>query len=158
MRSHLNPYQALFHPAPSSSINLSGEPVIRQSSQRLGSYDGSIPWEAYQIQFEMLAHINRWSNEEKATYLAVSLKGPALTVLSNLPVDSLYCYDRLVGALNRKFGTQHQAELFRVQFKTRTLRRDEDLPALAEDVKRLAHLAYPDTPRHTQYFVEGPVY
>ena len=43
-------------------------------------------------QFEMLANINRWTEVEKTMYLAVSLKGPALTVLSNLPTDNLYNY------------------------------------------------------------------
>ena len=38
-------------------------------------------WEAYRTQFEMLAWMNGWNEMEKATYLAVRLKGPALTVL-----------------------------------------------------------------------------
>ena len=60
-----------------------------------GSYDGLSLWDAYHTQFKMLARINGWREEEKATYLAVSLKGPALTVLNNIPPESLYGYDAL---------------------------------------------------------------
>ena len=113
--------------------------------QRPGSFDGRSSCDAYHTQFEMLARINRWKEEEKATYLAVSLKGPALTVLNNIPADSLYRYDALVSALETRFGSAHQAELHRVRFKARSRRRDEDLPELAEDIERLVRLAYPQT-------------
>lgn len=93
----------------------------------------------------MLARINRLKEEDKATYLAVSLKGPALTVLNNIPPESLYSYDALVAALETHFGSAHQAELHRVHYKTRLRKREEDLPELAEDIERLAHLAYPGT-------------
>lgn len=113
--------------------------------QRPGSYDGRSSWDAYHTQFEMLARINRWKEEEKATYLAVSLKGSALTVLNNIPPESLYSYGALVSALETRFGSAHQAELHRVRFKARLRRRDENLPELAEDIERLARLAYPQT-------------
>ena len=85
----------------------------------------------------MLARINGWKEEEKATYLPISLKGPALTVwtvLNNLPPESLYSYDALVSALETCFGSAHQAGLHRVHFKARLRKRDEDLPELAEDI------------------------
>ena len=47
-------------------------------------FGGEAPWDAYKLQFEMLAEINKWSDDEKATFLAVNLRGPALTVLTNL--------------------------------------------------------------------------
>ena len=53
----------------------------------------------------MLARINGWKEEEKATYLSVSLKGPALTVLTvlnNIPPES---YDAPVSALETHFGS-----------------------------------------------------
>ena len=83
--------------------------------QRAPPYDGRADWDAYRTQFEMLANINRWTEVEKATYLAVSLKGPALTVLSNLPADNLYNYSSLVTALDARFGSSHQAELHRMK-------------------------------------------
>ena len=113
--------------------------------QRPGSYDGRASWDAYYTQFKMLTCINGWKEEEKATYLAVSLIGPALTVLNNIPPESLYSCDALVSALETRFGSAHQVELYRVRFKAKSRRRDEDLPELAEDIELLAHLAYLQT-------------
>ena len=107
-------------------------------------YDGRSAWDAYRTQFEMLAEMNRWSNKEKATYLAVSLRGSALTVLSNLPIDSRCDYEALATALESRFGFTHQAELNRMKLRSRTRRREETLPELAEDIERLVRLAYPD--------------
>ena len=53
---------------------------MTKTIQRAPPFDGQSDWEAYKTQFEMLATVNNWSEVEKATYLAVSLKGSALTV------------------------------------------------------------------------------
>ena len=147
----LNPDAAEFHPLTAvqegegTGARSGGDFHPHRQMQRPGSYDGRSSWDAYHTQFKMLARINGWREEEKATYLAVSLKGPALTVLNNMSPESLYSYDALVSALETRFGSAHQAELHRVRFKARTRRRDEDLPELAEDIERLARLAYPQT-------------
>ncbi len=60
-----------------------GAPINQQ--QRPAPFDGKTTWDAYRMQFDMLAEINRWSQSEKAAYLAISLRGPAATVLTNLP-------------------------------------------------------------------------
>ena len=39
-------------------------------------------------QFELMAMMNRWNDAEKAAYLAISLRGPAATVLTNLLLNS----------------------------------------------------------------------
>ena len=79
-----------------------------------------------------------------ATYLAVSLKGPALTVLNNLASDNLYNYSSLIAALDACFGSSHQAELHRMKLKCRS-HKQEDLAELAEEIEcsRLTRLAYP---------------
>ncbi len=78
--------------------------------KRLSAFDGKSPWDAYYMQFETLTQVNGWTETEKATYLAVSLRGPALTVLSNIPTDRLYDYRSLVSALEARFGSAYQAE------------------------------------------------
>ena len=83
---------------------------------------------------------------EKASYLAVSPKGPALTVLSNIPRDNLYNYSSLIRVLEAQFGCAHQAELHQIKLKNRTRKREESLAELAEEVERLARLAYPEAP------------
>ena len=130
------------------TANLGGATAIPSRTRKLrepGSFDGNGSWEAYKTQFQMLAHLNRWSNEEKAVYLSTSLKGPAMAVLNGLSPANLYDYNALVLALETRFGTAHQTELYRTQLKTRVRGREESLPALAEEVQRLTRLAYPDT-------------
>ena len=107
------------------------------------AFDGRSSWEAYATQFDLLAELNHWTEEEKATYLAISLRGTALTVLTNLPEKQRRSYPALVQALRNRFGTGHQTELNRAKLRARVRRRDETLPALAEDVERLTRLAYP---------------
>ncbi len=111
--------------------------------QRPPPYDGRTSWEAYRSQFEMLATLGRWSEPQKATYLAVSLRGTALTVLSNMPQERRTSYSALAVALQNRFGTAHQAELHRATLRNRGRRREESLPEPMEDIERLVRLAYP---------------
>ena len=71
------------------------------------------------------------------------MKGSALTVLSNLSSDKLYNYPCLVAALEACFGNAHQAELHQTKLKRRFRKQEEEL---AEDIKKLAWLAYPAAP------------
>ena len=69
------------------------------ATQRPPLYDGRSSLDAYITQFKMLAELNRWSEVERATLLAVSLRGAASTVLSNLPAELRSDYTALVTAL-----------------------------------------------------------
>jgi hypothetical protein len=109
-------------------------------------YDGQTSWEAYYAQFCIIAEMNGWDDMEKAAFLATSLKGTALQVLANLSNDRRQDYRTLVTALASRFGTSHRTEISKVKFKNRVRQRDEGLPALAEDIERLARLAYADAP------------
>ena len=82
---------------------------------------------------------------QKATILAVNLRGPAAIVLTSLPNENCQIFEVLTAALERRFGSAHQNELSRVQFRARMRHKEETLPKLAEDVDWLTHLAYPDT-------------
>ena len=118
--------------------------------QRPAPYDGSVTWEAYWAQFNIVAQINEWDEYEKAGYLASCLRGPALAVLGNLPEHNRRNLKSLVSALDNRFGTSHQTELSRVKFKTRVKQRDETLADLSSDIERLSKLAYPDASSELQ--------
>ena len=107
------------------------------------TYDVSTPWVAYSAQFEVVSQINGWTMEEKALFLATSLKGIATLILSNLSSENRKNFDILVKALSNRFGASHQLELARAKFKARVRRRDESLLELAADLERLGRLAYP---------------
>ena len=79
----------------------------------------SLLGEAYATQFELLAELNKWSEVEKATHLAVSLRGTALTVLTNLTPERRRDYNTLTAALENRFGSGHQAELNRAKLQGR---------------------------------------
>ena len=129
----------MFTPASSSISASSGcTPGDRDSScshQQPPPYNGWNPWDAYRTQFQMLATVNGRSTQEKAAYLAVSLKGAAVNMLNGIPANQLYDYNTLLAALEACFG--HQAELNRMKLKNRVRKREEGLTELAEDVEKL---------------------
>ena len=61
----------------------------------------------------MLAELNHWTEQQRATYLAASLRGPALNVLTNLPEEQRRDYTALSATLQNRFGNTRQAELNR---------------------------------------------
>ena len=85
-------------------------------------FDGKSTWEAYHMQFSLLAELNGLTEQQKAANLAISLRGSALTVLTNLPEEQRRDYTALAAALQNRFGNTHQAELKRAQL-LRTKRR-----------------------------------
>jgi len=111
--------------------------------KRLAEYDGKVSWNAFQAQFETVARRQGWNDEEKAYQLVISLKGAAVEVLEHLTVAQMRSYTCVVRALQRRFGRRQQPEVYRAQLKTRTRRRDESLPQLAQDIEVLVRGAYP---------------
>ena len=100
----LRPTAPEFVPLHRPSGSFTEAPAVRGGTashlQKPPPFDGRSPWDAYKLQFEMLADVNHWSDAEKATYLAVSLRGSALTVLTNVSTDHRGDYATLVAALN----------------------------------------------------------
>ena len=123
--------------SPGASVVASDSPARPAQQQQPPTYDGKTAWDAFKMQFEMLAQINKWTTEEKSAYLAVGLRGPALAVLSNMPADKLYDYDTPVSALEARFGNAHQLELHKMKLRGRIRRREETLAELAEDIEYL---------------------
>ncbi|CAB3986795.1 Hypothetical predicted protein [Paramuricea clavata] len=78
--------------------------------QKPATFDGRIPWDSYRTQFKIVAGINRWSEGEKAAFLA-------LTVLSNLSPEHRNHYPPLVAALESRYGSRRQAELHRMKLR-----------------------------------------
>ena len=107
-------------------------------------YNGQGSWEDYLIHFEMVAGINGWDEDTRCQYLAVSLRGTAQQVLGLLSVEQRRDYEAIREALNSRFGTARTTELFRAQLRSRSQKKEEDLPALAQDIRRLISRAYPD--------------
>ncbi|XP_036355945.1 uncharacterized protein LOC118761880 [Octopus sinensis] len=113
---------------------------IRKKPQE---FDGKVSWEAYRIQFEMLADQNGWDEGQSAVQLATSLKGPALEVLGRLSEVDRGHYSALVEVPQKKYGAMYQSETYRARFRTRVRARGEPLQQLAQDLEGMVHKAYP---------------
>ncbi|CAC5365935.1 unnamed protein product [Mytilus coruscus] len=111
----------------------SEKPVVRPSK-----YNGSVSWEDYKIQFEMISELNSWTDTQKAMFLATSLSGNAQSVLADIDPIKRKDYQSICAALTSRFGTENRTELFRVQLKNIRKRRDQELPKLAQHIKRLS--------------------
>lgn len=83
----------------------------------------------------------------KATYLAVSLTGPAQAVLGDLEPKARKNFAELTDALAARFGKENQQQVYRTALKTRSCQGDETLPELAQAVRRLTCQAYAEAPQ-----------
>ncbi|VEN43500.1 unnamed protein product [Callosobruchus maculatus] len=63
------------------------------------------------MQFENIARMNNWSNEEKACVLTSMLRDSAAAILENLCSSDLRDYDKITSALKLRFGDAHLTEL-----------------------------------------------
>ena len=90
----------------------------------------------------MVAELNGWDGRTKAIYLAASLQGQARLTLGDLDPSKRKDFPALVEALESQFGSKHQTEMYRAQFRCCTRKRDETLPQLAQAIQRLTCQAY----------------
>ena len=118
----------------------------RGGRRKPAEYDGKVAWEAYSVQFEMLADAQGWDDAERILQLVSSLRGPAVEIMAHLTLSQRASYRCIVEALQRSFGHQHQTEVCRARLKRRMRQRDEPLPQLAQDVDSLVRGVYPAAP------------
>ncbi|ROT64722.1 putative nitric oxide synthase-like [Penaeus vannamei] len=131
--------------APASPVPqcLQASPRDCQRWRKPSEFDGKVAWEAYLAQFELLAGAQGWDDHEKALQLVSGLRGAALEVLAHLTSQQRTVYSHVVGALQRRFGHHHQAEVYRARLKARVRAKGESLPQLAQELETLVRHAYP---------------
>ena len=123
---------------PSRVNNSIRKPIIRPQH-----YSGLSSWQDYVQHFENCAVINCWGgDQEKLIFLAASLVDAATSVLVGSHYSS---YQELCAALERRFGPA-QSALCKSELRARRQKRGESFQPLAEDIRRLTMLAYPDLP------------
>ncbi|KAJ8946222.1 hypothetical protein NQ318_013033, partial [Aromia moschata] len=125
------------------------------------TYDGESSWSMYRRQFEAAAKANGWTPQEMATSLVISLRGQALETLQSIPEEQQNDYDRIVGALEIRYGHKYLRQVYQSQIKSRQQRSNESLQEYEADIERLIHLAYPQAPKEfleqigIQTFIDG---
>nr|XP_027213555.1 uncharacterized protein LOC113806594 [Penaeus vannamei] len=122
---------------------LQASPHDCQRWRKPSEFDGKVAWEAYLAQVELLAGAQDWDDNEKALQLISGLRGVALEVLAHLTSQQRTVYSHVVGALQRRFGHHHQAEMYLARLKARVRARGESLPQLAQELETLVRHAYP---------------
>ena len=136
---------------PSSNTLENGEMASRNTHPRENGhtkvepqlYDGLTDIDEYLTQFGIIAEINQWSCDSKALHLASCLTGIARSLLSELDSVSRRNFTSLVSALQSRFGTVNRAEVYRAQLKNRVRQRNETIPELAQNIRKLTRQAYP---------------
>ncbi|CAC5376182.1 unnamed protein product [Mytilus coruscus] len=117
-----------------------------RGNKKAATYDGLGSWQDYIVHFEMIAEINGWDENTKALELATCLRDSAQAILSDLRPDLRRSYAHLVAALTSRFQPSNQAELYRAQMKGKSRNKDQSLPEIAHDIKRVTRLAYSTAP------------
>jgi hypothetical protein len=104
-------------------------------------------WSVFRRQFEIVADHNRWSDQEKLTYLITSLKGRAADVLYGIPTSTTYM--ETLQALEDRFGDQNFSAAYRCQLTSRTQKARESLQDFATAIEQLDHGPTPPCPKTT---------
>jgi hypothetical protein len=119
--------------------------VVRHTVMKPDKFDVErIPLNTFLIQFETCCKYNGWSDRERAAHLKCCLAGEAAQILWDChDVDCLTC-DQLVEKLKTRFGTAGQKEKFMAELRARRRKRNESLPEMYHDIRRLMALAYPE--------------
>ena len=106
-------------------------------------FDGRTPVLDYLSQFKACCEVNRWSKEEATQYLAASLRGSAVKLLTQQTGRRL-TYDELVDRLKRRYGPGGKADVFLAELRQRRRGPKETIQELGQTIRDLTALAYPD--------------
>jgi len=108
------------------------------------TFDGSVPWNEFLVQFELIARANRWSNDAKTAILVSCLRGKARVVLESVQNLESLSFDELKSRLELHFGETHSSQNYYSQFTNRRQKFGEEIASFGSDLERLARLAYPE--------------
>ncbi|XP_049306033.1 uncharacterized protein LOC125776636 [Bactrocera dorsalis] len=123
-------------------------PALSTNNPRLKAptFDGSIPFQIFKLQFEKTAMANNWNAADKVASLFVSLKGPAAEILQTIPDCERDNYEALMSAIERQYGSEHRKQIYQIELQNRGQKMNESLQEFATEIERLAHLANADAP------------
>ena len=108
-------------------------------------FDGKIAWRDYQKHFEACRQANSWNEDQSASFLAASLQGTALKVLSRCHQEGRCpTYAELFKLLEAQFGPGQMAKNYLMELRNRRQGPKESLRELGQAVRELVILAYPE--------------
>ncbi|UYV83995.1 hypothetical protein LAZ67_X000846 [Cordylochernes scorpioides] len=109
-------------------------------------------------QFDVVAQVNGLNVRDKANFLAATLRGHVVEVLQMILEQLRQDFNSLIDALESRYGEEHYQKLHVVKFKNRLQDKKESLQDLANNIRRLAILAFPTCPSEIQDYGPTTVY
>ena len=120
------------------------EKTISQPVVLPDEYTRDEHWLDWVTHFELCAKINDWEDKSKTAFLVVRLKRSWQQVYRGLPEATTKSYYDLKEALTKRFDTTKYTERYKSEFEFIKRGKDEGLHELANRVRRLVSLAYPN--------------
>ena len=117
-----------------------------QMEARPEKFDGRTSLKEYLVHFESCSQINGWEEGDMATWLAASLKPNVIMALSGDRRVNEMAYEEMVSCLEKRFGPVQSPENYLNELKGRRRSAKESLKEFAQEIRRLASLAYPAFP------------
>ena len=108
-------------------------------------YAGKTGFDDYLKQFEVVAQINCWVEEEKRIYLLAILQGRVQEFTNDLPDSVRGKFGKLAEALLLQFGAHKLVEGYRQELYTCQQGRDETFRELGVRTRRLVSRAFPES-------------
>ena len=110
------------------------------------TYDGSYPWEEYKNYILRLARLNGWSRDECLPIILVQLMGEAQRFIDGGSTTASESFEALDQAMQRRFGVQQHTAVHKTLLSQRARKPGESFGALAQDIRHLVKLAFPEFP------------
>ena len=106
-------------------------------------FSGEESYEDWMDQFESIAEINCWDEEQKLKWLKVRLKGRALMAYKKFSVTARATFKNAKKALQERFEPESRKDLYLAEFQTRYKAKTESWPDFGEDLRVPVDKAYP---------------
>ena len=106
-------------------------------------FSGEECYEDWIDQFESIAEINHWNDEQHLMWLKVHLTGRALMAYNKFPTTVRGSFKNTVKALQERFEPDSHRDLYLAEFQTRRKGKTESWPEFGEDLRTLVDKVYP---------------
>lgn len=113
------------------------------TSLKIPTFDGTIPWATFKVQFDTAMHFNQWNEQKAATSLILALRGSAADILQTMKKNDILKLSEIVAAIELRYGDAHLTQVHRVMLRNRMQGSKETLQNVFGDIDRLARLSYP---------------
>lgn len=104
-------------------------------------FNGHGSFESFLVQFNNCASYNKWTELDKLAHLRWALTGSATQLLWG---SENLSYDELLEKLKSRFSGRGLEEKYQTELRCRRRNKGESLRELAQDIRRLMALAYPN--------------